>query len=177
MDRCAEFTLRVAAIAQGVLPGAHTPTRWFLMPVLKPVSWDEAREFLAEQPKPLFVSPLTEPGHLLVLPSAGLGPAMAHHLTNQVSFYDEKIPRLGLADGDALILGTAEGDFAFDIGEFKRWLREYQLLAKVALALTTEPGVAQILVFGPEQGKPPLNPYRRQPPPRAGECGHDHSHG
>lgn len=176
MDRCAEFTLRVAAISQGVLPGARTPTHWFLMPALKQVSWEEAREYLTKQPKPLFVSPLTEPDHLLVLPSAGLGPAMGAHLTNQVAFYDEKIPRLGLSDDAALILGTAEGEFAFDIREFKRWLGEYQVLARVVLAHTTEPGVAQILVLGPEQGKRPLNPHRPQPLPRAGECGHDHSH-
>lgn len=177
MDPCAEFTLRVAAIAQGVLPGATTPTEWFLMPAVRRVSWDEARSYLAGQPKPLFVGPLAEPKHLLVLPSAGLGAAMAGHLANQVAFYDEKIPRLGLSDQDALVLGTSEGEFAFDIGTFKRWLGEYQLLARVALARTTDPGVAQILVFGHERGKPPLNPYRRQPPPGPGKCGHDHSHG
>lgn len=177
MEQCAEFTLRVAAIVQRVLPGATTPTHWFLMPALKRMSWEEARTFLADQPKPLFVSPLTEPGHLMAIPSAQLGPAMAHHLANQVAFYEEKLPRLGLSDEDALILGTAEGEFAFDIRAFKRWLSEYQLLAKVALDRTMEERIAQILVFGPERGKPPLNPYREIPSPGPGDCGHGHSHG
>ena len=175
-DLGAEFTLRVAAIAQSPIPGADHPKRWFLLPEIRSAGWDEAKEILTRAPKPLLVTPLSDPGDLLAQPSAQLGPAMEKDLANQIAFYEEKIPRLGYVDEDLLILGTAQGEFAFSIRDFKQWLRDYQMLARVVLSRTTDPRVAQILVLGPERGKPPLNPYRELPPPAPGDCGHDHSH-
>jgi hypothetical protein len=177
VDPCAEFTLRVAAIAQGVIPGATWPERWYLLPAIKDMSWEEAREHLERIPKPVVVTPLADPGYIGVWPSAPDDRAIAGHVANQVGFYDQKIPGLGFTDADTLILGTPSGEFVWSIGEFRRWLREYAVLARVVLSETTDPRVAQILVLGPERHKPPINTYRTLPPPRDCGCGHAHGEG
>src|SRR5688572_14185340 len=103
VDLSAEFTLRVSALAQTVLPGAEWPRRWHFLPQIKGLSWEEAREFLVQAPKPVVVTPLADPSYLGVWPTAPGDVPVADHIRNQVAFYDEKIPRLALRDEDTLV--------------------------------------------------------------------------
>jgi len=176
VDPCAEFTLRVAAIAQSVIPGATWPKRWYLFPEVKEANWEEAREHLADAPKPLLVTPLADPGYLGVWPSSSADVALAKQMANQAAYYDAKLPRMGLRDDDTVVLGTPTGEFVLTIGEFRRWTREYALLARVVFVETTDPRVAQILVLEPARTTQPLNTHREFPPPDACDCGHDHHH-
>lgn len=176
VDPCAEFTLRVAAIAQSVIPGATWPERWYLFPALKEASWDEAREHLTSAPKPVLVTPFADPGYLGVWPTSTANGAFAKQMANQVAYYDAKIPRMGMRDEDTLVLGTPTGEFTCTIGEFRRWTREYALLARVVLVETTDPRVAQILILEPARTTQPLNTYREFPPPDQCGCGHPEHH-
>lgn len=172
MDKSAEFTLRVASIAQTAIPGVQPPERWILFPDLRQLTWDEMREALSRAPKPLCVAPLLEPGCI----SLHVGnPALQKVVANQVAGYREKLPGIGLREEDTLVLGTATGDFTWTVREFQQWLTEYVIVAHVVVTKTLDPRIGQILIIRQGEVGRPLNPMREQPPAEACDCGHEHA--
>ena len=133
---------------------------WFFLPDWKTASWEEARQRLSEAPKPLVVAPLIEHGFLTAwsigeIPTALRTGAEANQ-RNQIGFYEGKLHALGLGESDSLTFTPPDHEVTIGVVEFRRWSREYAILAGVGLMKRKLPGVGAITVSSPGTMEPPI---------------------
>jgi hypothetical protein len=64
MDKPAELTLQILRRAHASIAGdaVAPPAEWLFVPSGARCAWSDARQFLADQPKPLLVAPLFDAG-------------------------------------------------------------------------------------------------------------------
>lgn len=161
MDLGAELTLQIARLVHERPEPPRSPASWMFWPMAREGNWETARTILAEAPKPLFVSPLMEPGMLGVWTFAMLdAPARARaeaELRNQVEYFAAKLEKLGFGEGDQVRFEAATPPLTITVREFLHWAGEYALNLGVTVQRTDDPGVARILIIPTrEQGRPPL---------------------
>jgi hypothetical protein len=161
MDPCPALTLQLLRQSQEALHPSSSATGWFFVPEGRLLTWDEARAALATAPKPVFVAPLVEPGHVATWPldrlPAADGVRWARELANQQAFYGERLQGFGLADADAITLELPFGEFRLSVADFRRWATEYAVAAVgVGLIRGPEPRTGRLTIHIPGGGRQPL---------------------
>lgn len=133
LDLCAELTLQVLRFVQQPADPPCSPLHWLFIPEGRRTGWLEARQLLADAPKPLMVAALSEPGMIgswgiRALRDHDLARA-EHSLINQQQWLEEAATRYRWAAGDKILFETAADSLELPLDELRRWLREYAIFA------------------------------------------------
>jgi hypothetical protein len=133
MDVCANLTLHVARFLQMPAEQPSSPVRWTFIPDGRQASWIEAADFLTSLPKPLIVAPLLEAGLLGIwivdrLPELERKSA-EYQVANQCAFVENQLEQLAVSGGAGILFETDADRIVLAAPDFRRWIREYSVLA------------------------------------------------
>jgi hypothetical protein len=156
MDVCAELTLRLVRAAQEALNPLSSMLDWVFFPEHQHATWSQAREILAEAPKPLIVAPMLESGSVAIWSVSALQPqhrtVSEREFANQCEYFNEKLTAFALDDTDQV--ETPDGTFTITVAEFREWATQYAVFIGISMTATPMARRCRILVRPPGGGRP-----------------------